>query len=35
MDVKFLAETLFSYIKTVKSKLSSFRKENVTELGVD
>jgi hypothetical protein len=35
MEVKFIAEALFSFVKTVKLMLSSFRMENVTKMGVD
>jgi hypothetical protein len=35
MEVKFLAEALFLFVKTVKLMLSSFRMESVTEMCVD
>jgi hypothetical protein len=35
MKLKFLLEALFSFVKTVKLMLSSFRMENGTKMAVD
>jgi len=35
MEVKFLAEALFSFVEKVKLMLSSFRMKNFTEMSVD
>ena len=35
MEVRYLAVTLFSFIRTVKLTLASFMMENVTEMSLD